>query len=357
MREKSTAGLRILYVAPLNPFARSAHRIACIRALGHEVVGMDSELYLSSGGRILSGIRIRTLIGLQVNRLNRNLLDLAAKFRPNIIWLEKALLVRRKTVAKLRKEGIFTIHQNDDNPFGPRKDPGWRLFLDALPEYDLHLVPRETSLEDYRKAGAKDVFMVMPAYEPTLHFPPTSVWTDANRTIDVSFCGFPHDHRPQFIFELWKRYGIVTKVWGDWRWKRHLSEDAIKALLQGSMLPYDDYRETIWKSRINLGFVSHLNNDEYTARTFEIPACRGFLLAEDTPGHRKLLHDGEEAVFFRSVEDCAEKIHKYLGDEVSRSRIAAAGYKRIVASGASNLGRVSPVFKHISLTHPQIYRP
>lgn len=341
---------RVLYVGPLAPLSKSTHKVAAMKRLGHEVQGLDTTPYMDRGGPIIHRIRTRTLLGKEVRRLNQDLLVMAANYRPDVIWFDKALFVWRETVAKLRAMGIFTAHQNDDNPFGDRIEAGfWRLILAALPEYDLHLLTRESSLADYRKAGARDVYLFYPAYEPVLHFPPPAGWSDADRTIDVSFVGYPHDDRPQFLYQLWKRYGILTQIWGwgERKWKRTLPKEAIPVLLQGGTLSYDQYRETVWRSRINLGLVSHSNRDEYTGRSFDIPACGGFLLAEDTPGHRALFHDGEEAVFFRSIEDCAEQIKKYLADESARSRIAEAGRRRVETSGYSNEERIDQVFIYI----------
>ena len=85
------------------------------------------------------------------------------------------------------------------------------------------------------------------------------------------------------------------------------------------------YREGIWRSRINLSFLTHGNQDEYAHKSFEIAACGGFLLAERSAGHRERFGEDEEAVFFSDKEECAAKIRKYLDDEPARRRIAEAG--------------------------------
>ncbi|PKU24457.1 CgeB family protein [Telmatospirillum siberiense] len=338
--------MRVMYVGSLAPSATSRHRRLAIERLGHQVIDFDTDPYQSRGGRILSAIRVRTLVGRAIHALNRDLVAVAQHHHPDLIWFDKATYVWAKTVKWCRNNGLFTVHYNIDNPFGPRNDPGWRLLLEALPEYDLHLVQRDINLEDYRSAGARDVYMLRTAYEPTLHFPPPEGWSDTDRPHAVAFIGHPYDKRAQFLTDLWQRHEIPLKIWGA-AWPALLSPDAKKALWMGNGVYDDLYRETIWRSRACLSFVTHSNCDDVAHKSFEIAACGGFLMAEDTPGHRAHFADGEEAVLFHSVDDCAEKLRAYLADETDRSRIATAGRKRCEQSGYGNDARIGKVIKYI----------
>ena len=98
----------------------------------------------------------------------------------------------------------------------------------------------------------------------------------------------------------------------------------------------DEYREGIWKSQINLSFITHSNQDEFVHKSFEIAGCGGFLLAERSEGHMQRFSEDEEAVFFSTIEECVEKIRRYLPDEAARTRIAAAGQARAVRDGYHN---------------------
>ena len=61
----------------------------------------------------------------------------------------------------------------------------------------------------------------------------------------------------------------------------------------------DDYRKTICSSKIVLGFLRKVNADTQTSRTFEIPACGGFMLMERTENQQRLFEEGKEAEYFR----------------------------------------------------------
>ncbi len=343
---------RILYVGHLGPHSNGFHRQLGMKRLGHEVFGLNTIPYSIAGGPIFSRMRYRSVMGPTVDRLNRDVLEAVRSFQPTLIWFDKAKYVRRDTVSKARAQGVFTVHQNDDNPFQTHSERGSRHIMAALPEYDLHLVTRRISLAQYRAAGARDVRWFPPMYEPSLHYPPPAGWTDADRTIDVSFIGHPYDKRPGFLLELWQRHGIKTLIWGDPQWSRRwprakLPAKARAELFQGSFLPTAQFRETIWRSKIVLGFVNNLNLEEFAGRSFEVPGCGGFMLMEDTQGHRDMYKDGEEIVLFKTVEDCVEKIRRYLPDEEARTRIARAGHARAVAGGYSTDARIGEVIQYI----------
>jgi spore maturation protein CgeB len=120
-------------------------------------------------------------------------------------------------------------------------------------------------------------------------------------------------------------------------WKKALGKKAAAALYRGEgELFCDDYREGIWKSKINLSFITHSNQDEFVHKSFEIAACGGFLLAERSAGHAARFVEDVEAVFFTGIDECAAKIRRYLPDEAARARIAAAGCERARKSGYDN---------------------
>lgn len=342
--------LRILAVGPFGPNDSSRHRISALQRLGHEVTAIDTLPYYSQGGLLLSALRFRTLMGPVIDRLNRLILETAARQQPDLVWFDKAMLVKARTVRALRERGLYTAHFNPDNPFGSRQDPGWRLFLRALPEYDLHVLPREINFGEYRQRGARDVQLMYWGYEPTVHFAPPDDWSDRNRDSDVSYIGAPYDQRLEFIVELWRRYGIPVRIWGaPAQWEPKLPADAKAALWQGGELQGSAYREGIWRSHICLAWVTHSNRDDVAHKSFEITACGGFLLAEDTPGHRAYFAAGEEAVFFRSVEECVALIRRYLPDEAARRRISRAGRRRAEASGYGNDARMAEIMRYVAL--------
>lgn len=333
----------ILYAGPIDPGSTARHRMAALGRIGFEVVPFNFADYMRGQGRVANFLYHRLLAGPAVERLNRDLILLAERAKPNFILVDKGIFLKPRTVAHLAKSGALTIQHNLDNPFGGMGEPGWRNLIAAIPLYDLHFVPREINIADYKAAGARRVIRVPLAYEPTVHFPPPPDWDEDRRFIDVSFTGSPYGDRAEFLTRLMTEHGIVADIRGD-RWQSALKPEIAGRLYAGPSLADDAYRQRFWDSKICLSFVTHANNDQVAHKSFEIAASGGFLLAEATGEHCAMFEDGKEAAFFTDVADCARLIRKYLAEPELRQRIAQAGQRRAVESDYSNDARLEHAF-------------
>jgi spore maturation protein CgeB len=330
-----TAPLKILYATGLSPNDSSLYRLWALERLGHTVVPLNAYDYVPRNPWMMQ-ISGRLAVGPTVTRLNRDLLSMAELERPDLVWADKLLGMQPKTLDKLRAMGIATVSYMIDNAFGPRKDPGWRLYLKDIPHYDLHVIQRDVNFEHYMTRGARDVIKIQTAYEPTVHFPPPAGWSDANRDRDVSFVGTPYDDRAQTL-EWLAGQGFGVAISGNRKsWGRALGAESFSRLYREGELYLQQYREAIWRSKINLSFLTWSNQDEFVHKSFEIAGCGGFLLAERSDGHRQRFQEDEEAVFFTGRDELAAKIRRYLPDEAARARIAAAGRERALRDGYHN---------------------
>lgn len=355
-RATTMAGqLRILYIAPMNHGWYGLYRQRSLERLGHTLVPVDIMQYEGRGNPWLARVRYRLQVGSVVRQMNEDVLRLAAEHRVDAVWFDKPLFIRAATLRRLRAMGIVTVDYMIDNPFGPRRDPGFRLYVRTIPEYDLHVQQRDVSVEAYLQRGARRVVKVQTAFEPSVHFPPPAGWSDRDRTREVSFIGTPYDERPQFLTGLWQKHGLPVTISGPRIWRRKLSAAALAAMYPSDGELYDaDYREGVWRSKINLSFLTHGNQDEYAHKSFEIAACGGFLLAERSAGHSARFVEDEEAVFFSDMEECAEKVRRYLPDEAARTRIAAAGQRRAAAGGYDNDTQLAKVMEVVRELAPQV---
>ena len=338
--------LKILYVAGLSPQDSSQYRAWALQRLGHDVRELNFYPY-ESGNALVRKVVHRVVAGPGVKRFNRDIVAMAERERPDVFWADKLLWLQPQTLDKLRAMGIATVSYMIDNPFGTRNDPGWRLYMKDILHFDLHVVQRDSNIADYEAHGARDVIKIQTAYEPTVHFPPPVGWGDKDRDRGVSFIGTAYDDRPAFLTRLWRECGFPVVISGDRQWKRRLEPDALAALYTGGELYLDAYREGVWRSKINLSFITHANKDEFVHKSFEIAGCGGFLLAERSDGHLARFVEDEEAVFFTGFDECAEKIRRYLPDEAARARIAAAGRTRAERDGYHNDAQVGKIVERV----------
>ena len=135
---------------------------------------------------------------------------------------------------------------------------------------------------------------------------------------------------------------------------RALGAERLAKLYREGELYQERYREAIWRSKINLSFLTHANQDEFVHKSFEIAGCGGFLLAERSEGHLARFREDEEAVFFTGRQELVEKIRRWLPDEAGRARIAAAGCVRAARDGYHNDRQVEVILEALRRKHPAL---
>jgi spore maturation protein CgeB len=183
----------------------------------------------------------------------------------------------------------------------------------------------------------------MGGYCENTFYPPKDKLPSAD--YGVVFIGTPLDGRAGALGELLGRLGTPVDIFGT-RWKRTKLYPKWKKLLHPPVAT-DTYRETLWRAQIALGFVSSSNLDEFTLRSFEIPASGTFFLAERTPTHQQLYVEGREAEFFNGIEECRDKIAYYLQHDEQRRKIAQAGRRRCLESGYGNERRLQQALEQV----------
>ena len=338
---------KILYAADTAPGSTSAYRLRALERLGQEVIPFRMEEY-EFGSRYLAALRFRYPVGPLIARVNRDLQAAVREHTPDVVWFDKPVYFHAGTLDAVRKAGAASVSFNQDNPFGPRNDGCWMQFYKVYRMFDLHCLFRQADVVRYSAWGLPFVKLIF-SYEPTQHFPPPAGWSDAERDREVSYTGSPLEERPAFLQALAEREGIPLKVAGP-RWTQAWSAELQAKYVTGGMMKDAAYRESIWKSKVNLAFVTHKNEDDVAHKAMEITACAQFLLAERAAGHEACFEEGKEAVFFSSVEECAEKARYYLEHVAEREAIAAAGRLRAARSGYDNDSQMALVLRRLDGT-------
>jgi spore maturation protein CgeB len=205
-------------------------------------------------------------------------------------------------------------------------------------------VKRNSDIENFKSHGAKRVIVNLTGFYPAVYHPHRLTEVPSHLKHDTVFIGTAIDHRVGSIAYLMNKENLRIDVYGG-LWNRHLVYYRHRQYFHGfSGLAYS---LIVSGSKVCLGYVSSSNLDEYTQRSFEIPACGGFFLAERTPTHQELYREGEEAEFFGSDEECAEKIRFYLRNDSKRQKIAQAGYERCFRSDYSLIRSMREAMREI----------
>jgi spore maturation protein CgeB len=269
--------------------------------------------------------------------LNARLLEVAAEHRPDLVIVSKGAYVFPKTLRRLKASGARIVNYATDDPFNQKNADGW--LRDSIPEYDLYACTKRAIMSDVQAAGCQQTAFVRFAYNPDLHFPEhAESASEANDfASDVAFVGTADPDRWPYLDAVLSIPGIRLALYGShWDGQPERFRRVARGMAVGRQ-----YRLALSGAKIALGLLRSENRDAHTMRTFEIPACAGFLCAQRTEEHEELFADGTEAVFFDDPDDLKAKITRYLNDEDARKTIAQRGRAVVSTGGHTYADRIA----------------
>src|SRR5258708_13854315 len=112
---------------------------------------------------------------------------------------------------------------------------------------------------------------------------------------------------------------VKLALYGDY-WER---VRALRPYARGSAVARD-FRLAVGGAKIAANLVRRANRDDHVMRTFEIPACGGFMLTERSATHEELFQEDREVAFFGAPDEFVAKVRSYLPLDDNRSKIAPA---------------------------------
>lgn len=241
-------------------------------------------------------------------------------------------------------------HLNPDDPFGEYYI-GWEKFISAIPLYDTHFVPKEVNREEYAKQGASSVYVYDRSFAPNFHRPvELSPFEKKRFDSDVGFIGAYAPYRESVLAVLVDA-GLPLAIWGE-GWSKGKYWKQLKPFWRGGNQVGDNYSKAIAGMKIALHFIRRENRDYQDSRSFEIPACGSFMLAERTTDHERMFVADEEAVFFDSANQCMAKCQFYLEHSLEREKIAQSGHRKVLESGYSYESRLREMLEAIEQKKP-----
>jgi spore maturation protein CgeB len=284
---------------------------------------------------VLGRIERHFFRGPGIARIKREFISLVQRERPEITLLYQGHYFDRRTLEQIRPFTFITGYHNDD-PFGARKSfARYRMLLPALPLYHGYHVYRACNVADALRYGVPRAKVLMSYYIPWLDYPRHLSSEDMQAFgSELIFAGHAENDVRLECLAAAVRQGVKVRIYGlDNYWRRALPAEVYDIIKPISKVAGDDYRKSLCAAKIAACFFSRWNRDQYTRRSFEIPACGVFLLAERTPVMQELYKEGEEAEFFDSPAEFLDKVKFYLKNDSLRQRIAAAGFRRVTSSG------------------------
>jgi spore maturation protein CgeB len=341
--------MKILYTGPFGDGSLTELRRQACEDLGHEVVGLDQDLYTHRVRGFLKRIQHHSLIGPNIRAYGRDLVRLGQQHQPDLVYVDQAAYLRRPQVQALRDTGARIVHFTSESLTA---QPYWyRHFFNSIDLYDAHVVTFPVTRDSLLERGAKEVLFTEFGFDPDLHRPP--VLSDEERKkyeCDAVFVGHWETSTEAMIRAL-RDAGLDVRVWGPtWERARSLPDRREIRAIYGR-----DYVKVLGAAKICLCFLSkRLGNRWSVSRTFEIPAVGGFLLAERTEDHLRYYREGEEAEFFDTPEELVRKARHYLQNPEERRTIAERGRRRCLSSGYTHKDRMRDVLDRLVALFPEL---
>lgn len=250
--------------------------------------------------------------------------------KPDVFLTVKGPSLTSELLRSIRDRGARAVMFYPDVVF---QHPGVRE--DSFDQYDLFVTTKSFQLP-YLEArlGAGRVAHIHHGYCPGVHRPVFDHMTEADYACDVVHVGNRSAYKQDWLERLLGLDADLDLRIVGARWtEQSQSVGLARATLAPPRIGVAYARE-IQSARINIalhmGPVASGWADLVSTRTFEIPACRGFMLHIDSPEVRSLFEPGVEIDVFSSVEELRDKIDFYLARPELRARMIELAYARCV---------------------------
>jgi spore maturation protein CgeB len=325
--------MKILFTGELNWKNTTVARLDGLRAINPNIVEFDYGRYLSGIGRLKRALAFFMFQGDAVRRLNRDLVDLCLRTRPDVVWVDKGQCIWSSTLHAMRATGAKLVQHNTDclwhRKFKVRTS--FRLMRETLKYYNIYFTTNLLDLARIRREGTCVTELTYLGFDhrrfTTKPLTPTEreTWTRP-----LLFVGH-FEPSTEIGVRAMVAAGLPLRVFGQ-DWERAKSREEIKQHVGFRQLSDAEYSLALKGTAIGLCFVSHGNGNQTAARSFEIPGSGTFLLAERTPQHLECYQEGVEAEFFGDSEELVRKARFYIDHPEKRKEIAARGSTRCHAN-------------------------
>ena len=339
--------MKVLYLGANT--GTSLHRYEAIKRCGHSLQLINPHSYLPQHGffgRLIGKAIFEFGGGLFDFYIRTRLIDQIKNLYFDVVWIDSGDLISYKTLQLLHVYSNKIINYNQDDPFSPRDKNRFKLYLDAIPGYDLTVVVRKENEEEAISFGAKKVLRVFRCADEIAHLRLNPSEVEDNKwSSKVLFVGTWMPERGGFLLKLIE-LGVPLKIYGD-RWHKAKEYSQLKEYWCGGHIDGDSYVKAIQSASISIGLLSKGNRDLHTTRSAEIPYIGSVLCAERTSEHLSMYIENEEAIFWDNAEECAEKCFWLLNNNEALTKISRAGRERCIKNKTLNESLVEKILKKL----------
>ena len=260
----------------------------------------------------------------------QKLLTECRALKPDIFLTIKGIGITAGLLRLIKETGARTVMYYPDVHF---EHPG--VCADSFTEYDLFVTTKTFQLQHLEGLlGANRVAHVPHGYTSRVHRPLFSTVAEESFVADVLHAGNHSPWKQRWLESAARALPEVSVRLVGNRWRENVGSGPLaRCDMPGERMAVA-YAAAIQAARINvavhMGPTASGWQDLVSTRTFEIPACRGFMLHIDNKEVREFFEPGVEIDVFSTPEELADKIRFYLARPELRARMIERAYTRAV---------------------------
>lgn len=263
-----------------------------------------------------------------------------SKVRPDLLFVFKGNYLSRNTLSQV---DCLKVHYHPDDSSNPVNRTS--IFNEAEASYDIHFTSKKHNISEIINRTGKKVFFIWYAYDDRWQFRYAPLNFN-NPKYRIGFIGHMRPDRSELITNLAEKYGKKLAVSG-LRWNRIRNLKLLATLYPPSY--GQSFSIFVAMAPVQLGLLNSDNRDQHTARSFEIPAAGGLILAEDTSEHREIFVSEENALFFRNEKELLDKLSWIESHPNEAHKIADNGYLHITRNKNTWKDRAVEILRVVSV--------
>ncbi len=282
--------------------------------------------------------KLKNIVGRLASRLLRKeatrayreaLVRACAELNPDIFLTIKGTDLDLETLHRIRAMGIPMVMFYPDYHFGYAQ-----VTVDTFAQYDLFITTKSFQMDHLSEMlGPERVALVPHGYVDGTHAPVFDNREEAE-TFDVLYAGNHSPSKQDWLEALARSVPEASIALVGNRWEQAGRSGPLKrATLLGEKLAVG-YAQAIQSGKINIalhmGAAANGWADLVSTRTFEIPACKGFMLHIDNAEVHEFFEAGSEIDTFATADELCDKVRHYLDRPDLRAAMIERAFARCV---------------------------
>lgn len=302
-----------------------------LREAGWNVQEIHVERHFICGSTAPLRVAARLLHAQSRRSYGNAILDAARQIGTGVFLSVKGSYLTPALIDALKERGFTTvIYYPDVNFDHPDLD------LETLRRVDRIFTTKSYHrgfFEELRGPGGSQ--FLHHGFSPLVHRPARERVAEEDYRFDLAYVGNPDPSKVALLSAVAEAFPDKSMILIGHGWDRIAEGTPLRRCATPGARTGDHMAEVVQHARINIAVHGRPKDprgwhDLVSTRTFEIPACKGFMLHADNEEVRTLFAADEEIGVFGDLGDLCAKIERYLARPAVRADMIERAYARAV---------------------------